>query len=46
MREGGGNPLEAWFTDVPLKYRRWLVWITIGVMAFGSVMTILWLRGG
>lgn len=47
MREGGGNPLETWFTDVPPRARPWVMWFTIGIVLFGVAMTLLWiLRGG
>lgn len=47
MREGGGNPLDLWFMDIPPKLRPWMKWITIITIAFGTATTVLWLvRGG
>lgn len=42
MKEGGGNPLDAWFTDIPPRMRSWAKWFTIGAVVFGVVMWAFW----
>lgn len=42
MPEGGGNPLEVWFSEIPPRARPWVMWIAIGTVVFGTVMSVLW----